>query len=346
MFTLTKTVIDDIPMPYAVNTVDSPALSGVIFASEDRDGPCRLYPAPGVAETVWSSPGGVMNVIPDGDAPALWSIQKFFPVFQSAEAEIVRTERQDGGVWKLTTMARLPYVHRIARIMVDGNPFMLACTLCEKKDFEQDWSHPGAVYISPIVDGEPLRFMTVLAGLTKNHGLTIHTENGRDVPLVSSADGVFRIDFSLAGELAWSIEKIHDRESSEAILYDLDNDGHDELITIDGFHGDKVHFYKQNGTGWDCRHVIDIAFGHVLWVGEVLGRTCILTASRSGDKDTLLHLPAGALESPWERVVVDRGVGATQIAVTGEAGRAVLFASNHGANEVAAYTLTESDSGL
>lgn len=336
-----KTVYDTLPMPYAVTVLATSSLSGVVFASEDRDGPARLYTAPGTYETLWTVPGGVMNIVPDGDAPAVWSIRKFFPIFASAEAEIVRAERGAGGGWTSTALARLPYVHRIARFVVDHKPYMLACALCEKKDFEQDWSHPGSVYAAPIVPGKELEFVPVLEGLTKNHGLSFLQQGGTDIPLVSSADGVFRIGFrhDAGGVLAWDVEKIHHRESSEAVLFDLDGDGRDELVAIDGFHGNQVHVYVKTNSGWIVKKAIDIAFGHVLWVGTIFGKNCVLAASRGGRKETRLYFPQGDLAGDWEMFEVDAGVGATQISVVEEKGVPVLYAANHGANEVAAYRL-------
>lgn len=336
-----KIPLDDMPMPYAVGAFAASGVAGVAFASEQRDGPCRLHFAGGGSEAMWTVPGGVMNVVQDGEAPAVWAIQNFFPVFQSEGACIVRMERAAPGQWRQTHSVPLPYVHRIAHFRVGGRPHLLACTLCAQKSFEQDWSSPGSVYIAPLVPGREVEFRVVATGLFKNHGLTILQGGSEVSALVSSSQGVLRIDFSGAEPPGWRTKTLLDREASEAVLFDLDADGQDELVTIEGFHGDSLRVYRDAGAAWACVAEFPLAFGHVLWAGTILGRRCILTASRGGDKDTVLHFPGKDLAKPWTEERVDAGVGATQILVRESAGAAWLYAANHGEGRAVAYRLED-----
>ena len=337
-----KTVLGAMPMPYAVGEYKTGDAAGVIFASEDRNGPCRLYSGNADnAETRWNHPGGVMNIVQDGDNPAVWAIQKFFPVFQSAGAEVLRVERDAAGVWRQTETVPLPYVHRIARFEAGGKPYLLACTLCSHKDFEQDWSHPGSVYAAALIPGQTPAFRAVADGLVKNHGLSFIEGAERPTVLVSSAEGVLRIEFLGDGDLSWRAERIHDREASEAVLFDIDGDGARELITIEGFHGDHLRIHKATGSGWEGQKDIPIVFGHVLWAGTIGGKRCILAAGRGAEKDTILYFPPDDIRKEWRTFQVDSGVGATQIAVVNGTHETLLYAANHGVDEVVRYRLSE-----
>jgi hypothetical protein len=335
-----KKVLDNISSPYAITLLKNAGGYKILAASEARGGPCRLYSpdSPWDFETIWKEPGGVMNMAQGNKDMAFWSIRCFFPVFRSENAEIVFTEKTDSGEWQSHIMGRLPFVHRIALLHFGKECFLLASTLCGKKDFEQDWSHPGAVYISPVKNGEPLQLKCIMEGLTKNHGLSFYRATSFNIPLISCHEGVFEILYHPdTGE--WKYNNIFDHESSEAVLYDIDNDGQKELITIEGFHGDEINIYKYNFNQWKKVYKINIAFGHVLWAGKINGHNCVLSGNRDGEKDISLYFPLNNSLTQWDRIIIDEGVGPTQIEVFAGEKETKLFAANGSNCEVVVYTL-------
>src|SRR5699024_10202205 len=95
--------------------------------------------------------GGVMNILPIHDKEGeFFAIQGFYPIFDSKNAEIVRCAINDltreTVVLEVNSLKMLPYVHRIALVGETPSRKIIAATLCRKKSFIEDWSHPGDVY--------------------------------------------------------------------------------------------------------------------------------------------------------------------------------------------------------
>jgi len=319
-------------VPYAVSL----SKEKCFVASEERQQPgIAVDMIAGVQETLWTAPGGCMNVVADLCNPdVLWSIQGFYPVFDSEHAVIVRHEKI-GGEWASKVMTHLPYAHRIALYLYEGRQYLIACQLCGSKAFRDDWSSPGAVYVActDCSDGLPLRFVPVLEGLTKNHGLTGYPERG--FFLVSCEQGVYRLWINT--EAPWA-EKLLDIESSEALLVDINGDGEDELITVNGFHGDHVNI-RNLRTGEILAH-IPACFCHVLDVAFLDGQKAQLTANRGGEKELMLHIPkVKGDELSFSSVVVDREAGATQATCLTLPHALSIYSANHDQNELALYEI-------
>lgn len=333
-FKIQKRVIGFLNTPYAVDAVSDGKGRVYVFASEDRLGPYVVSNRTEIS--CIGSAGGTMSVIWEKAGESFWSIQRFFPVFDSKEACILYSYREPDGSWRHCETAKLPYAHRIAVFTVAGSRYMLACTLCANKDFVDDWSTPGSVYVGKIPENptEPIAFQIVYGGIYKNHGLT---QYGADF-LVSGREGVFSLRFA-GRPLTWQIEPIFGEEAGEAVLFDLNGDGKDELIVIHGFHGDKINIYTGHPNAWALQQSIDNTFGHVLWAGTLLGERCILAGSRGKDKTiSLCRFPAGK-DFSYERTVIDTKVGPTQLKVIEEGDAVLLLSANHAANEAAEYRL-------
>jgi hypothetical protein len=337
---ISKRVLADCPMPYAVASYEENGTAKALFASEMQDGPCLLIDREKlVSETIWSEPGGTMNVVPDPNENGFWAIQKFFPVFKSEKSEIVFVSRNKDGHWTSVVRASLPYVHRIALVDIGGKRHILACTLCSEKAFTEDWSNPGAVYISRIPEDHsiPLTFQPILENIPKNHGLSVSTVNGHVRVLVAGGNGVHEILFNGKGTIGRETRRLTDREASEAILYDLDGDETEELITIEGFHGNSLFIYKSSISGWQELLSYDISFGHVLWTGKIAGENAIIISDRGANKDLYILTFSNPDMKP-QKFPIDAGVGATQIeAINGK--EIVILATAHALGKCMEYTL-------
>ena len=84
----------------------------------------------------------------------------------------------------------------------------------------------------------------------------------------------------------------------------------------------------------------DSPAGHVVWAGALAGAPAILTGSRGADKELAMLAVISADPFSVERTVLDVAVGPTQVAVVNQGDRDLILSANHGAGEVALYTLS------
>lgn len=338
-----KRVLVDLPMVYAVARLSVNARPYYMAASEQENGKCYLVDC-GTFEPflAWDAPGGVMNLVPieekDG---AFLAIERFYPVFRSEEAQIVkgRLRFENGELsCRKSKVCDLPFAHRIGLIGRPGSRSLVACTLCGGKAFQEDWSVPGGAYVGDA--GRELR--QVLGGLTKNHGLFVRNGTGRDAVLFSAHEGVFAL---VKDGGAWTAKKLLDEETSDLCLEDLDGDGEEELVAIQGFHGDVLSVYKRENGSFRRAAELPIAFGHVLWAGEICGRKGIVVGNRGGDKELAVYWTGadGKGGIRFEREVVDEGVGPAQISVRSGSGGTEILSANHGIGQLTLYRLRQND---
>lgn len=333
---ISKQTVGGLQMPYAVSCGCTDGKAFFLGASEARgQGALRIAADTLTCRKLWDGPGGCMNLIQDpAHDDMLWGIQKFFPVFDAREAEVVRFVKRDGR-WQSSVAANVPYAHRIALYEFSGEEHLLVCQLCGDKAFQNDWSVSGGVYTGKI-DAETgtAVLRPVLRGLHKNHGLTDCREAGYF--LVSCAEGVFRLWIDREEP---QIERLLDRESSEAVLFDLDGDGRKELITVNGFHGNQINIWS---PAPQFRHMCSIPanFCHVLLVETIGGKPALISANRGGGKEICLHMPFKSHgELQFDTHLIDAGVGATQICALRQGGALRLFSANHDRDELAVYTI-------
>lgn len=81
---------------------------------------------------------------------------------------------------------------------------------------------------------------TILQGITKNHGLFLTDCDEKTFVMISGEEGVFQIEVPEYPEGKWQVKRIMDNEVSDIFLFDIDNDGEKELITIEPFHSDSL----------------------------------------------------------------------------------------------------------
>ena len=336
-------------MCYSVTLMEVNGREYCVSASEERDGKVVLVDTETkeVAEIAGLA-GGVMAVVPiPEENGGFLAIQKFYPVFDSAAAEVVhgtlclkKEETAEGKLpetvgAKVGLVARIPYVHRIGLAGEAGRRRMIAATLCKSKRFVEDWSQPGYVY-EYTLDGDfqVTKTETLLEGITKNHGMYTYEKRGGAYTLISGEEGVWAIDGKS------QIQKLCEEPVSDLCLYDIDGDGVDEMVCIAPFHGDHLRVFKKTAGGWECLADEGITFGHAVWCGACKGAPLILCCSRGGDKCSRAYRPVweeGKLG--FETMDVDEGVGASNIHVKEAEGAVVFYAANHEVGEVARYTI-------
>lgn len=336
-----KQHLADLDAVYVVSSIEISGQRNLLAATEGH-GQCLIFSPPDWHQSVvWDGPGGSMTLAGLPCQPnAFLGIQEFFPVFQSEGAGVVLAQLRDDG-WNVRRVFDLPFIHRFEVVPVEGRVFVLAASLCGGKDFRDDWSRPGALYVAEVphdLSGQwPLR--EIKTGITRNHGMCRARLSGEDAILVTGAEGAFVVHPPKKLGEEWRVEQIMSHEVSEAVAFDLDGDGVEEIATIEPFHGDKLGVYKKTASGYREVYSQAIAFGHALWAGKLLGRPGLLIGNRGGSKGLAMLTPAASDLGSFDSAEIDSGVGPTQFLVLPETNQ--LLSANHGAGEVALYTFSE-----
>jgi hypothetical protein len=149
---------------------------------------------------------------------------------------------------------------------VGDDLYFMGGTIADRKEHKEDWSCPGKIYAAklPKTYLDPIQLEVLKDGLTRNHGYS--RSNDRHCGYFSSDEGVFKITPPSSTEATWNIEQIMEGMVSEIALIDIDQDGIEEMITIEPFHGNAIHIYKLNGETPErvYTYPYDIDFAHTL----------------------------------------------------------------------------------
>lgn len=338
-----KTDLAALDQVYSISLIDVEGQRYCMAASEAEGGSCLLiHTVTGKVYPVWRQPGGTMTLLPvKGEEGTFLSIDRFYPVFRSEEAEITHnTLHLENGelACSRTRLARLPFVHRISLIQTADGPFLAGGTLCAGKDFVEDWSKPGGVWVGRYRGCQPLELVEIHTGLVKNHGMFVQQTLEGDQLYVCADQGVIRLRYESSG---WLSDTLTQDPASDVWLYDVDGDGAEEMLTIQPFHGDIITVYRRQGDAWRAGETLPLTFGHVLWAGSFAGDPCIIGGSRGADKELTAYLVKKSAGGPvFEPRTLDTGVGPTQIAVEETREGLIIYGANHGAGTVAKYELT------
>lgn len=340
-----KQVLACLAEVYAVCAIDFSGKACFLAATESH-GQCLLFTPPEWSSSeVWSKPGGTMSLVPLPQNPGMFlAIQNFFPIFKSENADIVLVKFNHAQKqWDVKHIVDLPFVHRFDILCAGTKQYMVASTLCAAKKYQEDWSQPGMVYVGEIPDNPEGKWslQPLIQGITRNHGMCAAVFEQQQVILVSGDEGVFLIKAPNPTNKDWNYERLIDHAVGDVCVYDIDGDGHNEIITIEPFHGDTLRIYKNDGDCWKSVFSTSLNFGHTIWSGKILGTDSILVGNRGGDKELAVLSPVGGDLQRMKRVVIEKGVGPTQTTVINQSDKTLILSANHARGEVALYTLTQ-----
>lgn len=338
-----KTQLASLPWIYAVSEFFVGGQRFFLAASEleGEGGSCLLIdPVSGRTETLWNAPGGVMSLVPvPGEEGAFLSIEEFYPVFKSERASIHKTSvrlTEKGAEIEKREICRLPFTHRITLLQEPDGTYLAAANLCRSKKFVEDWSDPGGIHIGAY-SGSTVTLEQILGGLSKNHGMYTQATPSGDVLWIGAHEGLVRC-WREDGQ--WKTEFVLREEISDICIADIDGDGKDELAVIEGFHGNTASVLKRCGGEYKKMAALPLQFGHVVWAGRLLGQSFLITASRAGEMELSAHRAVCGPEGlSFETTVLDRGTGATQVAVVEKEDAAWVFAADHETGSADLYTL-------
>lgn len=292
----------------------------IAFASETEGTgqAVRIDPDSMEAQVMLDGPGGCMGVIPvpekDGN---FLTIERFFPVFKSEDAQIVWNTRNGTG-YDRKTVEILPFAHRIDIIRAYGAYYLLACSLCRKKDFTEDWSTPGSVYVGRL-DLEKkyvIDFRPVLDGIFQNHGFTKVPGKEADRILIAGRSGVLEIEpVKIGEEVKWEAVSLLNEPASDVVITDIDGDGEPEYGVISPFHGERFRIFKKRQGKLECIYELpgEHAFGHAIYGGSANGRNLFLAGFRGAGKE-LYAISMGG-DGKIRADLVDQGKGPANVTV-------------------------------
>lgn len=341
-----KKYLRDLHRCYATGSVKIDDQRHIVIATEG-EGACYMYSGDNFEEsTIWTEPGGTMCTVQvPGKNGDFLAVQNFFPTFDSENATIVWASRNTDKTWNVKKILDLPYVHRFDILTANGVNYFIGATLCTTKKFKDDWSDPGKIYVGILPDdlNEKIELKVIKDGLTKNHGYCKTIWNGKESSVVTSEEGAFVITPPQNESEDWTVEQILDRPISDIEVIDIDNDGVDELVTIEAFHGNKFLINKKINDKYEVvyEYPKEIDFAHAIWAGELRGVKTILGGYRRNEKE-LFYIQCDSVNPlSFKYGVIDTGVGPSNVNVVNEKDRDIIISANREIGEAALYIVTE-----
>ena len=128
-----------------------------------------------------------------------------------------------------------------------------------------------------------------------------------------------------------------DKEVSEFAFLDLDNDGEDELVTIEPFHGNSLNIYDNKAGEWHLCYQSILSFGHGLSAGFFNGIPSIVVGNRQGKQSLDLFMIHNLATRDISLSVIEESVGPTQTSIINFGSRDYILSSNQVKGEVALY---------
>ncbi len=333
-----KIKLDDIVRCYAASHIYVNKELNLLLASEDPNSICKAYSGENFAkkELVWDNRGGCMSIIPipntDGEFIA---VNEFYLKVNPSLSKLVYGKHTENG-WVIKDLISLPYLHRFDIFNKDGVNYLICATIAKDKKHKEDWSLPGQIYTAVLDDLDNIKLELLVDGLYRNHGY--YRSNDGTCGYFSSDQGVLKI--TPQGNDKWEVEKIMDGQVGEIAFIDLDNDGKEEMMTIEPFHGNAMKIYKKIGDEYVCDFVYpyEIDFAHTLVGKNIAGIPSFVGGVRRVNCELFV---IQHIDGKYVVNIVESGVGPSNIDVVNRKDDDLIIAANHTKNEAAVYIITK-----
>ncbi|MBR5485061.1 MAG: hypothetical protein IKV41_00950 [Oscillospiraceae bacterium] len=337
-----KKVITNLTKCYSLAELDYCGQKAYLVASE-KQFPCLVISRDGqILDKVWDEPGGVMTMEPLPNGSFL-ATHRFYSPNDAKEATIVLAEQDKEG-WKVRTLCKLPFVHRFGILNRDGQTYIVAATLKSDHQFKDDWTCPGRIWVGKLpenlntVDEEhPLELTPLVSGLLRNHGFFKYEENGCDVCLIGTENGIWKVT-PPTSDGQWQAECIFDQPASDMLLADFDGDGQKELLVLAPFHGENLSVYKNHNGNWE--KVFDtpqpLEFLHALATAKLAGKEVAVIGHRKGARELCL---ISCDEKGYKLNVLDHDIGPANVLCREDGENLWILSANRETDEVAMYTV-------
>lgn len=339
-----KIKLDDVKRCYCASNIFMNNENHILYASEDSNVVCEMFSGKDFEkkEIVWNEPGGCMSIIPiPGKEGEFLAVQEFYLKVSPSLAKIVWGKYTDNG-WEVKDVLHMPYIHRFDIYNKNGVNYFIGATIATTKQDKNDWSVPGRIYtgVLPENPSEGIELSILCDGLFRNHGYWHAKEHGEDVGYFGSDQGIMRVTAPDGVDGTWTCEKIMDGHIGEIATIDIDNDGEDEIMTIEEFHGDTIKIYKKKDGKYEevYRYDNKIDFAHTLVGAKLAGVNTFLAGVRREEAEIFY---VQFVDGKFVTTVVEKGVGPANLCVVNEVDRDLIVAANHTKNEAAVYVVTK-----
>ena len=333
-----KRHLDDITRCYCASHMNVDDKPVIFFASEDPNSPCNVYYGQDFMEkeNLWEDRGGCMSIIPfETRKNEFLAVNEFYLKVSPSHAKLVWGKYENGN-WIIKDLFNLAFLHRFDIFHIDNNDYVLVTTIARDKANKEDWTRPGQVYVGLIpkdLENENVVLRQLMDNQFHNHGYYRDKREGHDCGYIASDEGVFKIEPPKNGS-DWSITKIKEGRTSEVAVGDIDDDGIDEMITIEPFHGNTIKIYKLNEN---CDEVYnypyELDFAHALKYDVIGGKKCFVGGIRRVDAELFVIY----YDNEFKLDRVDLGGGPANVDVVHAYGNDYILAANHTKNEAAIY---------
>lgn len=312
----------------------------IFFASEEKGNPCYCYSGNNLEsrETVWEDGGGTMSIVPLPNKPNEFLAVRDFYLGESPSRARIVWGKYENNKWNIQNLFHLPYIHRFDIYRVNHKNYFIGATIAEAKESKDDWRVPGKIYTALLPDDLtlPIELNELAGGLFRNHGYTRHYEHGNVVGYFGCDNGLIKVIPPADNNSSWQTEIVIEGAISEVALVDIDNDGEDEIMTIEPFHGNSIKIYKKQAGIYQeiYRYENEITFAHALVGCKLRGKNTFLAGIRRMDAE-LFYVQYS--NGTFLTKIIDNGVGPANLAVVNQGDKDMILSANHTANEAAIY---------
>jgi hypothetical protein len=314
----------------------------VFFASEEKGYPCMAYHGKDFSESkvVWEKGGGTMSMIPiPHTSNQFLAVNDFYLKETPSHAGIswVTYNASTGFVRK--DILKLPFLHRFDIYEVGQDLYLIGATIAHNKADKEDWSQAGKIYVGKLPKdlNHPITLEVIAEGLFRNHGYSRSPKN--DGGYFTCDQGVVKVTIP-GKDGKWHVDQVLDGPIGEIALCDVDGDGHDELLTIEPFHGNTIKLYKLINGKYEVVYVYPhkIDFAHTLVGTTLRGKPAFVGGIRREEADLFSITWENG---KWVTTIIDQGVGPANLNVAHFEDHDLIHSSNHTANEAAVYVITD-----
>ncbi|PTM23127.1 hypothetical protein DA798_04710 [Lactobacillus sp. PFC-70] len=323
---------DELDHCYAIMRLQQGDQDFIVVASEEKK-PCYAYDLNNDYQrtVVWPDVGGTMTMVQIPGTLNFLATQRFYPGFNSAACRIVK-ETFNGTDWDQTIIGDFPYIHRFDILpKTDGSGYWyVGCSIANSKKDTDDWTDPGKIWVGEYNDASDTvdHLHALDFRLTKNHGY----KRMDGYSLITGVQGIFKL-VPPTGQQDWQLIQLSDVETSDIYSADINQDGQEEYLTIEGFHGPYLRVSDHNFKTI-TRSAADTPFGHAIWGGRLGNRDYFIFGWRSG-KQNLELITSDQLDAQ----LIDEQVGPSNVTVYNKEGKTYLLSANREANQVAVYEI-------
>jgi len=340
-----KIRLDEIYRAYSVGYVTIDHELNLIVASEAIDGACYAYSGDHFQnkKVVWEKAGGTMSIVPVPNTNGEFlATQNFFPGFNAKTSKVVHVI-PNGDSFIVKDVLELPYLHRFDLLEVNGHYYFIGATLCSSKTDREDWSDPGKVYVgeftkdlTKVVDMRP-----IYKNLTHNHGYYQADYQGKKSSYITADEGVFVFTPPQNDKDKWHVNQLINTRVSDVAVLDINQDGEDEILAIEPFHGPDVYIYQKINGKYQRAFTVErkMEFVHAIAGANLRGQLTFVCGVRRNNQE-LFYLSYNKNTHSYDLTMIDENVGTANIAIINEKGRDLILAANNTIHEAAVYIIS------